>query len=310
MIGMNSNERDARREAYAREELAERMAHALPHAGRAEPLPGVHLIRAATTDEAMHAVVQPAFCVIAQGSKVLYLGEGRYQYDPYHYLLTTLNLPIIAQVLQASPSQPYLALRFDLDAALVGSVLVETGQMALRARGDAKAIAVSPLDSSLLDAVLRLIRLLDCPTEARLFLPLLTREIVYRLVMGEQGHRLRQMTIPGGHTHRIAQAVEKIRRQFNQLLPVEELAREVGMSASSFHHYFREVTAMSPLQYQKQLRLQEARRLMLAEQLDAATAGYRVGYEDASHFSREYKRFFGAPPLRDVEQLRETVATS
>ena len=151
---------------------------------------------------------------------------------------------------------------------------------------------------------MRLVRLLDSPGEARLLLPLISREIVYRLLSGEQGHRLRQMTVLGGHTHRIAQAVEKICREFNQPLQVEELAHEMGMSVSSFHHHFKQVTAMSPLQFQKQLRLQEARRLMVGESLNATDAGDRVGYDDTSHFNRDYKRFFGVPPVRDVERFR------
>ena len=152
---------------------------------------------------------------------------------------------------------------------------------------------------------MRLARLLDSPDEARLMLPLVSREITYRLLCSEQGYRLRQMTVFGGHTHRISQAVEKISREFTQSLHVEEIARRIGMSVSSFHHHFKEVTAMSPLQFQKQLRLQEARRLMIGETLDATTAGSRVGYDDVSHFNRDYKRLFGAPPMRDVERLRE-----
>jgi transcriptional regulator GlxA family with amidase domain len=175
---------------------------------------------------------------------------------------------------------------------------------------DARAIDVSPIDATLLDAVLRLVRLLDSPSEARLLMPLIAREIVYRLLVGEQGDRLRRMTHLGGHTHRIAQAVEKISRDFNQPLRVEELARSIGMSVSSFHYHFKAVTAMSPLQFQKQLRLREARGLLIGEQLDAATAGFRVGYEDASHFNRDYKRLSGIPPMRDVERLREVSAAS
>lgn len=168
-----------------------------------------------------------------------------------------------------------------------------------------KAIDVSPLDAGLLDAVVRLIRLLNSPTDARFLAPLVTREIVYRLLAGEQGDRLRYIAALGGHTHRIAKAIERLRKDFDQPLRIEDLAGELGMSVSGFHHHFKEVTAMSPLQFQKQLRLQEARRLMLDEHLDATSAGYRVGYDDASHFNREYKRLFGAPPMRDVERLRQ-----
>jgi AraC-like DNA-binding protein len=173
-----------------------------------------------------------------------------------------------------------------------------------------QALNVSPLDVSLLDAIVRLVRLLDSSTDARFLAPLITREIVYRLLKGEQGGRLHHIAALGGHSHRIVRALERLRKDFDQPLRIEDIARELGMSVSGFHHHFRAVTAMSPLQFQKQLRLQEARRLMLGEDLDAASAGYRVGYSDASHFTREYKRLFGAPPVRDVERLREGATES
>ncbi|MDQ2696334.1 MAG: AraC family transcriptional regulator, partial [Pseudomonadota bacterium] len=240
----------------------------------------------------------------------VYLGGKRYRYDPYRYLLTTAELPTVIRLLEASREKPYLGLRLMLDPALVGAVMVETGQLPPKRQKGVTAIEVSPLDAALLDATVRLVRLLDSPTEARVLLPLITREINYRLLVGEQGHRLRQMTVLGGHTHLIAQAVGKICREFNQPLYVEEIARGIGMSVSSFHHHFKKLTAMSPLQFQKQLRLQEARRLMIGEALDAATAGYRVGYNDASQFNREYKRLFGLTPMRDVERLREVAEIS
>jgi AraC-like DNA-binding protein len=168
-----------------------------------------------------------------------------------------------------------------------------------------RAINVSPLDGNLLDAFVRLIRLLDSPVEAPVLLPLITREIIYRLLVGEQGARLRHLAILGGYTPSIARAVERLRQDFDQPLCIESLARELGMSVSGFHHHFKAVTAMSPLQFQKRLRLQEARHLMLGEDLDAASAAYRVGYQDTSHFNREYKSLFGVPPMRDVQRLRE-----
>jgi AraC-like DNA-binding protein len=173
-----------------------------------------------------------------------------------------------------------------------------------------KVIDVSPLDAGLLDAVVRLVRLLDSPTEARFLAPLIKREIVYRLLRGEQGGGLHHTALLGGHGHRIARALERLREDFNQPLRIEYIARELGMSVSGFHHHFKAVTALSPWQFRKQMRLQEARRLMLGEDLDAASAGYRVGYGDASHFTREYKSLFGAPPMRDVERLRETATES
>ena len=233
------------------------------------------------------------------------MGSDRFGYDPAHYLIATAELPVVSQVTGASRERPYLSLRLDLDPVLVGSVMVEVGHLGPRDQSDVKAINVSPLNEGLLDAVVRLVRLLDHPADVRFLAPLVTREIIYRLLMGEQGSRLHHLTGLGGSTHRIAPAIERLRKEFDRTLRMEEIARDLGMSVSGFHHHFKAVTAMSPLQFQKQLRLQEARRLMLGEGFDAATAGYRVGYDDASHFNREYKRLFGAPPMRDVAQLRE-----
>lgn len=214
-------------------------------------------------------------------------------------------MPIASRIVEASPECPYLSIILKLDPSLVGSVLVEAGHLAPRSHATVTAIDVSPLDTGLLDAVVRLVRLLDSRLEARLLAPLVKREIVYRLLLGEQGRRLGQIAALGGSHHRIAEAIEWLRRNFDQPVRIEEIARELDMSISGFHHHFRAITAMSPLQFQKQLRLQEARRLMLGEGFDAASAGHSVGYGNASQFTREYKRLFGAPPLRDVEQLRE-----
>jgi AraC-like DNA-binding protein len=172
------------------------------------------------------------------------------------------------------------------------------------------AIAVNPLDGNLLDAIVRLTRLLDAPAEVPVLRSLIMREMIYRLLVGSQGPRLRHLAILEGYTSHIARAVKLLRHDFDQPLCIESLARELGMSVSRFHHHFKAVTAMSPLQFQKQLRLQEARRLMLGEDLDAQVAAYRVGYQDASHFNREYKSLFGFPPMRDVQRLREEALES
>lgn len=298
-------ERDTQREQANREELAERITRALPEDGTREPIQGVRLARSTKIGQPSYGVSDATFCITAQGCKEVFLGGHRYLYDPHSYLLSTAELPIVSRVLAASQEQPYLGMYIVIDSTAVASVMVDMVQLPPRSQAPTRAIEVSPLHGSLLDAVVRLARLLDSPEEARLMLPLVSREITYRLLCGEQGYRLRQMTVLGGHTHRISQAVEKISREFNKPLHVEELARGIGMSPSSFHHHFKEVTAMSPLQFQKQLRLQEARRLMIGEALDATTAGSRVGYDDTSHFSRDYKRFFGTPPMRDVERLLE-----
>src|SRR5262245_658833 len=293
-----------------RAELVERIARAISDDGRVEPLKGLSLHRSSASTGLVHGLSQPAFCVIAQGSKAVFLGEDRYQYDPAHYLLTTVELPVVSQILEASTEQPYLSFRLQLDPTLVGSVLVEADLPSPRGEGAVKAIDVSVLDASLLDAVVRLIRLLDSPTDVRVLAPLVTREIIYRLLMGTQGARLRHIAILGGDTHRIARVVDLLRKEFKEPLHVESIAQELGMSVSGLYHQFKAITAMSPLQFQKRLRLQEARRLMLGEHLDAASAGSRVGYDDAAHFNREYKSLFGLPPMRDVERLREAASRS
>jgi AraC-like DNA-binding protein len=255
-----------------------------------------------------HGFYEPCFCVIAQGAKTLTLGGETFRYDPAHFMVATVGVPMIAQVVEASLDHPYLGLRLELDPAVVASVMVES-DLAPPARGGVRAVDVSPLNADLLDATVRLVRLIDKPKEYRALAPLVVREIAYRLLSGEQGGRMRHLATEGGHAHKMVRAVAKIRENYDKPLRIERVARELGMSASGFHAHFKAVTAMSPLQFQKTLRLQEARRLMLSEHLDAAEAGYRVGYEDPAYFSRDYKRHFGKPPRRDVERLRE-LATS
>src|SRR5215212_1208637 len=310
LMNRPQSEHEAHRVQASREELVERIARAIREDGTVEPLEGLGLRRASSPTELGHGVSYPALCVIAQGSKEILLGDNRYRYDPAHYLITTAELPIASRITEAEEERPYLGLVLRLDPTLVGSVMVEAGHLAPRGHAAVQAIDVSPLEAGLLDATVRLVRLLDSPTEARFLAPLVRREIVYRLLRGEQGGRLSHVAALGGSTHRIVEAIERLRKEFDQPLRIEDIARELGMSVSGFHHHFKAVTAMSPLQFQKQLRLQEARRLMLGDDLDAASAGYRVGYGDASHFTREYKRLFGAPPVRDVERLREAALVS
>ena len=310
MVAINhqQDERDTQRMQDNREELVERIAWAIHKDGAIQPLQGLHLARLSLPLEKVHSVLEPSFCVIAQGSKVVFLGDTHYQYDPFNYLLATIELPRVSQVLEASKEQPYLSLRLELDPALVSAVMMETGHASPPRSADVRAIDVSPLDVNVLDAVVRLVRLVDSPAEAPILMPLITREIIYRLLVGDQGARLRHLAILGGYTPHIARAIERLRKDFDQPLRIEQLASELGMSVSGFHHHFKAVTAMSPLQFQKQLRLQEARRLMLGEDLDAASAAYRVGYNDASHFNREYKSVFGVPPMRDVQRFREAAS--
>ena len=302
-----TTELQVRRMEADREELAERIARALPRDGKVEPQPGLVFTRLSSPTEPVHAVLEPWLCMIAQGAKDVLLGDEWFHYDPAHYLISTLGVPAIGRVVEASRERPYLGLRLALDPSVVTSVMVESG-VGVDSRGEGvgvKGVGVSPLDADLLDATVRLARLIDRPGEYRVLAPLIVREIVYRLLTGPQCSRMRHLATFGGQVHRMVRAVEKLRDNFDKPLRIEAVARELGMSVSGFHAHFKAVTAMSPLQFQKQLRLQEARRLMLNENLDAAQAGYRVGYDDAGHFNREYKRHFGEPPMRDVERLRE-----
>jgi AraC-like DNA-binding protein len=307
MDSMNhpQSEREVHMAQAVREELAERIARAARRDGTLEAPGGLRLLRASSPSPKEHGVSSPAFCVIAQGSKEVLLGDDCYRYDANHYLITAAALPIATRITEASEQRPYLGVVLGLEPALVGSVMVEAGHPATPEHAAVRAFDVSPLEAGLLEAVLRLVGLLDAPAEdARFLRPLITREIVFRLLKGEQGDRLRQIAVLGGHSHRIARAIEWLRDDFDRPLRIEDVARESGMSVSGFHHHFKAVTAVSPLQFQKRMRLHEARRLMLGQDLDAGSAGRRVGYSDASQFTREYKRLFGAPPMRDAERLR------
>ena len=289
-----------------RTELAERILASLPSSGILEIFPGITIYRSSSPTQPLHSVFTPAFCVIAQGSKQVVLGDEAFKYDTGHYLIATLDLPIVSCVLEASEEKPYLSFRIDLDPALVANVLMESGVEVDKGEASVKAMNVSSLDADLLNAVVRIMRLVEKPDEEAILLPLIKREIVFRLLKGNQGPRLAHI-IAGGENRRISKAIENLRTRFDQPLRVENIARELGMSVSGFHHHFKSVTAMSPLQFLKQLRLQEARRLMLGEDMDAASAGFRVGYDDPSHFSREYKKQFGAPPQRDIARLRSSL---
>jgi AraC-like DNA-binding protein len=295
---------EAERRQINRKELIERITRSVPDDGVIQVLEGLFLARASAPLGLIHALVKPCFCVIAQGSKAFLLGDSRYNYDPDHYLIATLEMPLFSQILEATPEQPYLSLRMDLTPSFVESVIEEAGQGSLSSNAEVRAMDVSRLDVNLQDAVVRLIRLLDTPAEAPVLMPLIQREIVYRLLRGEQSARLRHLADQGNSAPHIARVVEWIQEDFDKPLHIEDLARRLGMSVSGLHHRFKAVTAMSPLQYQKRLRLQEARRLMLSEDLDATSAAYRVGYNDPAYFNREYKSLFGVPPIRHVQRLR------
>ena len=296
--------RGLKRVQGGRDELAERITRLVTKDGSLEAAPGLDLFRYSSPTGPVYAVNEPSFCIIVQGSKELLLGKERFRYDASRYLLVSAGLPVIGRILEGTKERPYLAVRIGFDCGIVTTALMETGLLAPRVSRSIKAIAVSRLDANLLDGVVRLLRLVDAPRDYSALAPLAIREIVYRLALGEQGGRLCQIVLSAGRTHRIAKAIALVRKGYDKPIRIPSLARQLGMSTSGLHHHFKAVTAMSPLQFQKQLRLQEARRLLVAGDFDAATAGYQVGYDDPSQFSREYKRFFGDPPIRDVERLR------
>lgn len=254
----------------------------------------------------IHTVYEPALCVIAQGTKRVLLGDEVYVYDTSHYLVFAQNLPVAGQVVDASPEAPHLALRLDLDVKEIASLALELDVMGKQgSRAMQRGIFTGELSTTLLEPLLRLTGLLENPEDISTLAPLAVREILYRLLTSPDGWRLAQLGMADSHSQRVARAIKLLRQRFDEPLRMEQLAKEVHLSVSALHHHFKGATAMSPLQYQKQLRLQEARRIMLGEHVDAATAGHRVGYESQSQFNREYSRVFGAPPARDIKRLRE-----
>lgn len=289
-------------------ELADRVARNVPGDGLHETaVRGLWLIQASEPSLPLPSVYHPSVCVVVQGRKRALLGEDVFHYDPLNYLVVSMSLPISGQILEATPERPYLCLRIDIDPALV-SELVQRLPADRASANPGRAVYLGRTSASLLDAVLRLARLLDTPDEAEVLAPLAMREIHYRVLTGELGQRLRELCDADGPAQRVARAIDLIRNRYAEPLRIEQLASVAHMSASSLHERFKAATAMTPLQFQKQLRLQEARRLMLVDGMEAATACHRVGYESPSQFSREYRRLFGAPPRREVMSMRGATA--
>jgi AraC-like DNA-binding protein len=233
------------------------------------------------------------------------LGDDTYVYDEQHFLITTVDLPTFVHIIKASPDKPYLGLLFRLDLPEMSQMMVNSNLPSPRPQQSNRGMATGKVTLQMISAFQRLVDLLDEPEDIPMLAPIICREIYYRLLVGDQGARLRQMLSSGSQSQQIARAIDWLKENYTQPLRIDDLASRVNMSPSTFHHHFRELTARSPLQYQKWLRLSEARRLMLTEFQDAASAAFEVGYESPSQFSREYSRLFGAPPLRDITNLRE-----
>jgi len=287
--------------------LARRIAAYAPHDGTFDlHIPGLCASRASRTNtECAHALRLPALCMIAQGAKTVIVGEEVYEYDPSRMLVFSVALPVAAQVTRASYSEPYLALRLDLDPQKIADLVLKVYSHGLPPVQERSAVYVAPLDASIVNAATRLMECLAQPGDIELLAPLVVDEILIRLLRSRIGPRVAQMGFAESSVQRLAKAISWLRANFSQPMRVEELAELVHMSVSSFHEHFKSVTSMSPLHYQKVLRLQEARRLMLSAMMDASAASQHVGYLSASQFSREYSRFFGSAPTKDIARLRQ-----
>ncbi|MFL0951544.1 AraC family transcriptional regulator [Vibrio parahaemolyticus] len=294
--------------AFATQKLAKLIDRWTGNANQYDtPISGLRFSRWTTPTPPTSYTHNPSICLIAQGRKRVLLGEESFIYDANHFLISSVDLPIIANIIEASEEQPYLGLIMELDLTEISQLIVDSELAFTQSKEAQKGIAVGELSESLLDAFVRLAELLDEGQNIKILAPIIKREIFYRLLMSEQGTRLHQIVTAGSYSHQIAKAIDWLKNNFVKPLSVGDLASYTGMSKSSFYTHFRSMTSMTPLQFQKKLRLSEARRLMLTENLDAMAATFKVGYESPSQFSREYSRLFGAPPSKDIKSLRENL---
>ncbi|WP_182004284.1 AraC family transcriptional regulator [Acinetobacter lactucae] len=294
----------ANRSLDSNQELAQLVDRWTKEKGTFEtPIMGLTLFRAETLTQPNSSMMDASLCMIAQGKKQVTLSEETYTYDSNHFLFTAIDLPVIAQVLEASVERPYLSIVLRLDPYVLAQIMLEAHIPFKDVNTEKKGMAVGVVNSELNDAFIRLIKLLDTPQDIPILSPLIIKEIFYRLLMSPQGDRLKRIVAAGTTGHRIVKAIEWLKTNFAKPFSIEELASTMGMSASSFHQHFRDITSMSPLQYQKRMRLTEARRLLMTEEYDISSTSMQVGYESLSQFSREYKRFFGVPPSVDIKNI-------
>jgi len=271
----------------------------------ASAIPSLFLIHHSKVTQPVYRVYKPSFCFIAQGLKEILLAQERFEYGPANYLVSSMNLPVIGQVIKASPDKPYLSLKLEFTSDQIFEVLKEIDAITTMKEPPKRALYVGEIETTILDAVLRLIQLLDHPEDIPFLSPIYIREILYRLLQGSYGGTLAQIVMEKSNTYHIRETIEQIIKHWDQPLRIDDLSALANMSVPTFHRHFKELTAMSPIQFQKHLRLQEARRLLLSESADASDVAFRVGYESASQFSREYARMFGVPPRTDIKRLKE-----
>ena len=284
-------------------ELVTRQTNGKGNGVRQTAIPQLELMRESKVFTGMGGVVKPILAIMVQGKKEVLLKEETYQYGVAQYLVVSIDLPLRAFVVEATPDKPYLGFKLNLDPTQLCDI-IERMRTTTDKLQSTRGLFVSNADTSLIDCAIRLTRLLDTPQDIPFLAPLIIREMYYRLLRGEQSEAVRQIATSGSNMQRVATAIKRIEADYTKSLRVEDLAEQAHMSSASFHRHFKKVTSMSPLQYQKQLRLLEAHRLMLAENADAASAAYWVGYESPSQFSREYSRMFGASPIKNIKRLR------
>ena len=289
----------------AQAELVERVRNGTQLEGvNATALPGVAFVRTSEVGQPRPSVYVPSLAVVVQGRKRAIMGEDSYYYDPFSYLLVSVTLPMFGQILDASPDRPYLCMRVAIDIPEVSRLMLEIADGHSKAERSDKPLYVGRMNTELMDVILRLVRLLDSPQDIPVLSHLALREIWYRLLRGDMGSRLRTLVELEGPVQRISRAIELLQTHYDEPLRVEDLAAAAHMSVSNFHAHFKTVTSLSPLQFLKRIRLHAARTLMMSEQIDAASAAHRVGYASPSQFNREYRRLFGSPPRRDIDELR------
>jgi len=292
---------------YTKSLLAAALRYCKEAGAHATALPELTVIRRDRKTDATPGMYSPSVCFVLQGEKDVWNGNRVYRYNPSNYLVSCIDVPAIAQVVDASPSHPFVCLKLELQPSVVYEILQETSGGESHKEGEAGGLFVEKVTPELADAFARLMNTLERKSDVKVLAPSIIREIHYRLMSSRFGAKVRQLGVVGSKTQRIGRVVEHVRKDFAAPLRVTDLARMANMSPSAFHLHFRQVTNMSPLQYQKQIRLQEARRLLSVDAADAASVAFRVGYESPSQFNREYRRLFGQPPMRDLERLKTLV---
>lgn len=274
------------------------------------PIKGLSFHRSPMPTEPISYMFSPHFCLIAQGAKHIILDKENYIYNQQSYVVSSVDLPLVSKIIKASNEEPYLGLTLELDLSEISKIMSEMNLPNNSSKKEGRGIGIGKLSENLLDAIERLVALLDNQSDIAVLAPVIKKEIYYRLLLEGQGHRLQKILSAGTQTNKISNAIDWLKNNFNKPFYTKQLASNVGMSESSFHHHFKALTALSPLQYQKKVRLNEAKRLMLIEKLDVADASFRVGYESPTQFAREYKRMFGNSPAKDIKIISERLVRS